>query len=136
MSLAAYLPQDRRHELARGQALPEHTTGTALFADLSGFTPLTEALAQTLGPRRGGEALTHQLNDVYDSLIAAVDRYGGSVIGFAGDSISCWFDDRLEIDAAANQSPITHPQSAGALRASTCALAMQQTMQPFAAIPL
>ena len=42
---AAYLPMDRRHALADGRALPEHTHGAALFADISGFTPLT------LGPR-------------------------------------------------------------------------------------
>jgi len=37
-ALAAYLPQDRCAALARGEPLPEHTHGTALFADISGFT--------------------------------------------------------------------------------------------------
>ena len=32
-SLAAYLPQDRRLALARGEPLPEHAYGVALFAD-------------------------------------------------------------------------------------------------------
>ena len=41
-SLAAYLPQDRRQALAQGADLPEHTHGAALFADISGFTPLTD----------------------------------------------------------------------------------------------
>lgn len=40
--LAAYLPQERVRALARGRALPETSHGAALFADLSGFTPLTE----------------------------------------------------------------------------------------------
>jgi class 3 adenylate cyclase len=91
--LAAYIPADRLHALARGAALPSRTRGTALFADISGFTPLTEALVRVLGPRRGAEELTRQLNDVYDALIVEVDRFGGSVIGFAGDAIMCWFDD-------------------------------------------
>ena len=86
-----YIPMDRRQALVRGSSLPDRTTGAALFADISGFTPLTEALARTLGPRLGAEELTHQLNRVYDVLIAEVDRYGGSVIGFAGDAITCWF---------------------------------------------
>jgi len=65
-----------------------------LFADISGFTPLTEALVRTLGARRGAEELNRQLNEVYDALIAEGDRYGGSVIGFGGDAITCWFDDQ------------------------------------------
>ncbi len=92
-ALAAYLPQDRCQALARGEALPEHAYGAALFADISGFTPLTEALDRALGPRRGAEALTRQLNQIYAALIAEVERYGGSVIGFAGDSIICWFEE-------------------------------------------
>src|SRR4051794_20632246 len=92
-ALLAYVPQDRRAALATGHPLPDHCTGAALFADISGFTPLTEALTTALGPRRGGEALTDQINAVYAALIAPVDRYGGSVIGFAGDAITCWFDD-------------------------------------------
>src|SRR5204863_3354935 len=91
--LAAYLPQDRRAALARGEPLPEHVHGTALLADIAGFTPLTEALDRALGARRGTEALVQQINRIYDALIAQVEHYGGSVIGFAGDSITCWFDD-------------------------------------------
>src|SRR5262245_23818734 len=92
MSLAAYLPQDRRHALALGIELPEYTRGVALFADIAGFTPLTEALDRALGARRGAEELTRRINRVYEALIAELDRYGGSVLGFAGDSITCWFD--------------------------------------------
>src|SRR5438552_1116835 len=45
--LSAYIPQDRRRTLASGAALPDRMVGAALFADISGFTPLTEALAGT-----------------------------------------------------------------------------------------
>ena len=41
-----YIPMDRRQALARGAMLPTRTPGAALFADISGFTPLTEALAR------------------------------------------------------------------------------------------
>src|SRR5687768_13643740 len=90
--LLSYLPQDRLRALARGERLPDRASGAALFADISGFTPLTEALARELGPRRGVDELSRQINAVYDALIAQVERYGGSVIGFAGDAMTCWFD--------------------------------------------
>lgn len=90
--LSDYLPVDRLHVLAKGEDLPESAHGSAMFADISGFTPLTEALARALGPRRGAEELTQQLNLVYDAIIAEVNRFGGSVLGFSGDAITCWFD--------------------------------------------
>ncbi len=90
--LNVYIPTDRRHALARGEALPDRAEGAVLIADISGFTPLTEALGRMLGRRRGAEELTRQLNSVYDALIAVVDRFGGSVISFSGDAITCWFD--------------------------------------------
>ena len=77
--LQAYLPKDRRHALAGGRPLPDRTEGTALFADISGFTPLTEALVGALGPHRGAEELGHLLNTIYDGLVAPVHTYGGSV---------------------------------------------------------
>src|SRR5262245_60159327 len=109
--LSAYIPADRLQALAHGTALPSRARGAALFADISGFTPLTEALVRTLGPRRGAEELTRQLNEVYDALIDEVNQHGGSVISFAGDAITCWFD-----------ASETRP----AQRAVACALAMQK----------
>src|SRR3970282_2094506 len=76
---AIYIPMDRRQALARGETLPDRTRGAALFADISGFTPLTEALARELGFERGAEELTRQLNQVYTALIDEVHHYGGSV---------------------------------------------------------
>jgi hypothetical protein len=38
--------------------------------------------------------LVRQINQVYDSLIAKVERFGSSVISFAGDSTTCWFDEQ------------------------------------------
>ena len=51
--LGTYLPQDRLRALAKGETLPGLTSGSAIFADISGFTLLTEKLTQTLGPRKG-----------------------------------------------------------------------------------
>lgn len=88
-----YLAQDRLRAMLSRTELPQSAAGSVLFADISGFTPLTEQLRIQLGTRRGSEALAASLNRVYDALIAEVDHYGGSIIGFAGDAITCWFSD-------------------------------------------
>ena len=129
-SLYAYIPTDRRYALARGVDLPDHPTGAALFADISGFTPLTEALVQALGTQRGPEELSRWLNEVYDALLSEVENYRGSVISFSGDAITCWFDDhRIEdLDRPATIS--------SAFRATACALAMQKTIQRFSQVDI
>ena len=53
--LSAYMPMDRRQALVDGRVLPTRSRGAVLFADISGFTPMTEALDWSFGPRRGGE---------------------------------------------------------------------------------
>ena len=47
-SFSSYMLMDRRHAMAAGETLPEHTRGTALITDVSGFTSLTEALVTAL----------------------------------------------------------------------------------------
>jgi adenylate cyclase len=114
-----YIPEDRRAAIALGRTLPEDVKGTALFADICGFTTLTEAFSGTLGLRHGAEELPRYLNTVYDALIAEVNRYGGSVIGFTGDAITCWFDDDFP----------AYPAGDSTWRAMTCALRMQSAIQ-------
>ena len=91
-NLEAYIPGDRRHALATGTPMPDRVRGAALFADISGFTALTETLANELGPQRGAEELTTHLNRVFHALIGLVERFGGHVIYFSGDAITCWLD--------------------------------------------
>ena len=117
---SAYIPEDRRRALAHGTDLPRTAVGAVLFADISGFTPLTAALAQQLGPRRGAERLTRLLNQVYTELIAAASRCDGSVIGFSGDAITCWFS-------------ADHGDES-AVRAAAAASAMQAAMADFASV--
>ena len=120
--LGSYLPQDRLHALANDASLPDHSTGSAIFADISGFTPLTEKLTQTLGPRKGVEELSRVLNRVYDAMIGQVENFGGSIISFAGDSVIGWFE---EVDL-----------SPASLRAVTCAQAMQSVVKEFEGLSL
>ncbi len=97
----AYIPRDRRRALASGQALPTRVTGSALFADISGFTPVTEALANELGSQRASEVLTGHLNRVFHAVIAELDRFGGDVVYFSGDAITCWLDGDDGVNAVA-----------------------------------
>ncbi len=99
----AYIPRDRRWALHAGHDLPDRVSGSALFADISGFTPLTEALANELGPQRGAEELTANLGRVFHAVISELDAFDGNVIYFAGDAITCWIDgdDGLRACAAA-----------------------------------
>ena len=129
---AAYMPIDRRLALVKEQTLPEKTRGAALFADISGFVPLTSALAGELGSQRGAEELTRQLDRVYGALIHEVHRYGGSVVNFSGDAITCWFDSG-KAPAHRSASGVSGKDLAG-LRAMACALAMQAVMGGFATV--
>lgn len=88
--LAAYIPRDRVNQLLdNSQPLP--LEGVALIADISGFTPLTEALAHGLRPDQGAEELTRALDRVFTPLIQQVHNYRGSVIKFGGDALIVWF---------------------------------------------
>ena len=104
----AYVPMDRRVALMTGRELPAVVRGTALEADLSGFTVLTESLARELGEQRGAEELARRLNVMYDALLHEVHRFGGTVLNFSGDAFTTWLDGD---DGA---------------RAVACAIALQQ----------
>lgn len=115
--LESFIPPDRLRALAQGETLPDRAIGAVLFADVSGFTPLTEAMTRMLGARRGAEELTAALNRVYEVLLQEIERRGGSIVTFAGDAALGWFPDELAA-------------------AVDCALALQQAMRQFAAVRL
>ena len=56
-----------------------------LFADISGFTALTEQLSRR-GPE-GAEELTRLLNMYFGGIIDAIEVAGGDVLKFAGDAL-------------------------------------------------
>jgi class 3 adenylate cyclase/tetratricopeptide (TPR) repeat protein len=91
--------------------MPDRVFGAGLFADVSGFTPLTEALSNSHGQQRGAEELVSNLNRILAALIEDLHRFGGEVIYFSGDAITCWVD------------------GDDGTRAAACALRMQRTMR-------
>lgn len=105
--LASFVPkliQKRSVRDASPIAAPvsEEFETVVLFADISGFTALTENLARQ-GPV-GVEALAGILNDYFGRLIDIIHDYGGDVVKFAGDAI-------IAIWPLASSSPSDPPGS-------------------------
>ena len=88
----AYIPEDRRRALAHGDDLPRTAYGAAVFVDISGYTPLTEALARAHGERRGAEELTASLDRIVGALIEPLHARRASVVYFSGDAVTAWID--------------------------------------------
>ena len=56
-----------------------------MFADISGFTNLTESLSK-IGPE-GAELIAFAINRYMELLIKGIGRSGGDILKFAGDAI-------------------------------------------------
>ncbi len=106
-----YIPMDWRVAIANDDVLAENQVGSVLFADVSGFTALTETFARELGSKRGAEEFTLHLNQIFYGIVRDLHDYGGSVVSFSGDAMTCWFNNDLD-----------------GRKAITSALAMQKTM--------
>ncbi|KAG2523197.1 hypothetical protein JM16_005431 [Phytophthora kernoviae] len=101
MRLTAYLPAVVRRHLERQdmtQALPMPTTHrtmvVSMFADVSGFTAMTESLAAR-GPV-GAEDLAKHLNSYFEQLLRLVSSAGGDVFKFAGDAMLIFWPESKE----------------------------------------
>jgi class 3 adenylate cyclase/tetratricopeptide (TPR) repeat protein len=88
-SLRTYVPELlvsrflARHEPLDAPGM-ERFPAAVLFADVSGFTPLADRLAQR-GP--AGEELSGLLNAYFGQLMALIAAHAGEVITFAGDGL-------------------------------------------------
>ena len=92
-SIAPFLPPHLLQSIAGcpPASLPhtESFSSALLFADISGFTALTERL-QRKG-RRGAEEIAAVVNRAFRPAIAAIEREGGSIVGFGGDALLTLF---------------------------------------------
>src|SRR5262245_45985526 len=119
-TLGSYVPAAIvRYANRRAPHPPEPTGETfdaiALFADISGFTALTERLAAR-GPS-GAEELTGLLNGYFGSLIDFISTAGGDVVKFAGDALLALWPIAPGADAAAETRRVLH-----------CCTAIQQSL--------
>lgn len=90
--LTAYVPHWLLARLARGVVLPgqaESVEAAILHADIAGFTPLTEALAQQ--GAEGVELLSHTIAEVFGVLVETVYAHGGDVARFFGDAVTAFW---------------------------------------------
>jgi len=84
--LKTYLGADAGARVLRGQVLRgsgQTIDAAILFADLRGFTDLSERLS--------GERMIGLLNDYFESVIAPVEAHGGEVLKLIGDGILAIF---------------------------------------------
>lgn len=120
-----YLPELIVRELAlRPDAdlsgFEQRFTAVVLFADISGFSALSTALAAS--ERRGAEELTNVLNAYLGPAIALVEQFGGSVAKFGGDALTALFP------------YVADELAPAAMRAAACALAIQAHVAAYAQI--
>jgi class 3 adenylate cyclase len=120
--LLAYLPYQIAADLLHGAGdlvgRTRHDDAVTLFADVSGFTPMSEALSRF--GQAGTEDLTALLNDYFEVMIDLIASYGGVVASFGGDSLTAVF-------------PFGHAATPGEVvgRAARCALDMQVLIEPY-----
>ncbi|MCI0455378.1 MAG: AAA family ATPase [Gemmataceae bacterium] len=97
----------------------ERLPAAVLFADVTGFTALTERFAHE-GPV-GAEKLSGLLNTYYERLVSLIVDHGGDIVKFAGDALlAVWPTPILQEDLAT----VT-------LRAAQCGLAVQAALHDF-----
>jgi class 3 adenylate cyclase/tetratricopeptide (TPR) repeat protein len=126
--LASYVPRLIQNRVIANPApiespVAEDFQAAILFADISGFTLLTERMMET-GPS-GVETLARILNEYFGQLIDIIHDYGGDVVKFAGDAvIAVWPivpTEPAEVISRADQWQWT-------MRAAECALEVHRRL--------
>src|SRR5262245_46952242 len=89
-TFASYVPAAITRHHGAGAPAPDQPSrrplrAALLFADISGFTALTERLAQR-GPA-GVEELSRLLNTSFGQILDTIESHGGDVVKFAGDAL-------------------------------------------------
>jgi class 3 adenylate cyclase/tetratricopeptide (TPR) repeat protein len=110
-TLECYVPRMLLPRLVEpGGGLVETLEGSMVFADVSGFTRLSERLART--GKEGAEHLVDAINACFSALLADAFASGGSLLKFGGDALLLWFGG-----------------DGHALRACSSAVAMRRTLR-------
>jgi class 3 adenylate cyclase/tetratricopeptide (TPR) repeat protein len=127
--LASYVPKLIQNRVIANPSpiespVAEEIQAAILFADISGFTLLTERMAEK-GPT-GVETLARILNEYFGQLIDIVHGYGGDVVKFAGDAvIAVW---PIVSDLEMKESISRADQWQWTMRAAECALEVHQRL--------
>ena len=89
----------------------ETLDGTMVFADVSGFTRLSERLARS--GKEGAEHLVDAINACFSALLADAYERGGSLLKFGGDAMLLWFEGEEHVERALRLSGRDAPHVAG-----------------------
>ncbi len=121
--LSSYVPNLIIKKLAQNPVIPDEPSlerfkAVVLFADISGFTGITERLVAQ-GPE-GVETISQILNDYFSRMVETIHAYGGDVVKFAGDALlAIWHEDE-----GYNAS----------IQAASCALTLQKNLHDYSPI--
>ncbi len=133
LELSSFLPTILLEHLAQqetaanssersGQPLQLEVEAVSLFADISGFTALSETFAAQ--GNRGAEELTKLVNNCFEGLVEVARSYGGDIANFSGDAFLVLF--RVVCNDYEHWQVAVH-------HALSCALQMQTQMGQFIA---
>src|SRR5262245_21970341 len=93
-AIATYIPsavvREQIAEPAPGRIKGDYWEGSVLFADLSGFTALSEKHS-ALG-KQGAEEVSAIINNLFGAMLEEIHRYRGGLLKFGGDAITAFFD--------------------------------------------
>jgi class 3 adenylate cyclase/tetratricopeptide (TPR) repeat protein len=76
----------------------ESVQGSLVLADISGFTPMSERLAQS--GKEGAEWLTNIVNSYFSRMLHIAQHYGCSNVRFGGDALLLFFQGERSTDRA------------------------------------
>ncbi len=132
--LASYVPKLIQKRVIANPSpiespVAEELQAAILFADISGFTILTERMAEK-GPT-GVETLARILNEYFGQLIDIIHDYGGDVVKFAGDAvIAVW---PVVPDATIGDTVSRADQWQWTMRAAECAIEVHRRLTNYEA---
>ena len=102
-TLRAYLPATLVEQWARRPEQPAlwgtWLRGSLMFCDISGFTAMSESLAQ-IG-KEGAELMASLLNRFFERMLAISDGWGGAQMKFGGDAMLLFFASERHAEQAA-----------------------------------
>ncbi len=133
-TLASYVPHLILQRLAKNPApiskpTLEEFPAAVMYADITGFTALTEKLEELphADQGAGAEAVTQMVNAYFDELINTIDSHGGDVVKFTGDGLLVLWP--------CSPGPSTQEKMAGlqavVRRAAYCGLQMQKRLHNY-----
>ncbi len=116
-ALCSFLPLYIEDEILKTQGYSALRPGTFVFADVSGFTALSERL-QRESTQEGAEILTVVMNDYFAEMLEILAKSDGQLLKFAGDALLAFF-------------PAKPRSIADAVKAVRTGLRMQRAIERF-----